>query len=232
MMHVRIGSWLAAQYSRRIGAALAVTLGTTLFFGIVFAAHVASTPGAGLAGITGTLFVLVLNLGLLGIVLGGNVAVELRQLTDAAADIEDGNLDASPDIDRADEFGRLSTAFDNMRDSLREAFAESEQAREDAEQARREAESAREDAEAFNEELLTEAESIGDAMDAAADGDFSRDLSTDADVDAVERIADAYEQMTVDLSATVTEIREFATNVERASEAVADDAAEVETLNE
>lgn len=76
-MYSRTVSWIAAQYSRRIGAALAISLGVTVAFGTVFAAHVAATPTAGLSGIAGTLFVVVLNLGLLGIVLAGNVAIEL-----------------------------------------------------------------------------------------------------------------------------------------------------------
>jgi HAMP domain-containing protein len=109
-------SWITSQYSRRIGAALAGTLVATVGLGALFAVHAANAAGAGLSGIAGTLFVVVLNLGLLGIVLGGNVAVELRRLTDAAAAIEDGELDTSPDIDRADEFGRLASAFDSMAD--------------------------------------------------------------------------------------------------------------------
>ncbi|MBX0295724.1 methyl-accepting chemotaxis protein [Haloarcula nitratireducens] len=229
---------IAGHYSRRIGAALAVTLVATLAFGALFAVHAVNTE-AGLSAIAGTLFVVALNLGLLGIVLGGNAAVALRRLTGAAEAIEDGDLDASPDVDRADEFGHLATAFDDMSDSLGEALDESEtarraaeDAREDAEESQRDAEAARREAEAFNETLIEHATDIGDAMAAAADGDFTRRLETDVDVDAVERIAVAYEEMAGDLSTTVDEIREFATVVESASGAVADDAADVERLNE
>jgi len=231
MEYGRTDRWIATHYSRRIGAALLLTLGVTLAFGAVFAAHAAAAD-AGMAAIAGTLFVLALNIGLLGIVLGGNAAVQLRRLTDAAAAVEDGDLDASPDIERPDEFGELATGFDSMRRSLREAFDESETAREEAERARQEAERARQEAEASNEKLLGHAEEIGDAMAAAAEGDLTRSLDDDADVDAVERIAVAYGEMTAELSGTIDEIRAFARGVERASDAVAEDAAEVESLNE
>jgi methyl-accepting chemotaxis protein len=216
---------ISSHYSRRIGAALAITLTVTLAFGALFAAHAASTEGS-LAGVAGTLFVVTLNLGLLGIVLGGNVAVELRNLTEAAEAIEDGDLDASPDVDRADEFGQLATAFDSMRGSLRDALQESETAREEAEEARENAEAARREAEEFNDTLIEHATAIGDAMTAAADGDFTRRLDAETEIDAVSRIMVAYEEMANGLSETVDEIREFATVVEQASTSVADDAAD------
>ena len=48
---------------------------------------------------------------------------------------------------------------------------------------------------------------------ASTDGDFSYRLSTDSDVEAVDRITDSYDEMATDLSRTVEEIRAFATRV-------------------
>ncbi|MFB6269944.1 MAG: HAMP domain-containing protein, partial [Halobacterium sp.] len=227
--------WVQQKYSRRIGAALFVALAATVGFAGLFAASAAQGEGTGYTALAGTVFVLALHVGLLGIVLGGNASVELRKLTEAADAIEAGDFGVSPETSRSDEFGRLAASFDTMRTSLDEAFTESEQAqreareaRERAEEARAEAESARADAERRNEELLAHADDVGAAMAAAADGDFTHEFDADTDIEAVERIANAYDEMAVGLSGTVTEILDFAAAVEDASNAVAEDAADVE----
>jgi methyl-accepting chemotaxis protein len=217
------------KYSRRVGVALLSTLLVTIAFGVLFALD----AGAGQVrqAVAGTLFVLVLHVGLLGIVLGGSVGVELRRLTAAAEAIEDGDLDVSPETRRPDEFGRLARSFDAMRHSLRAAFEESETARADAEAARERAEEAQAAAERHNEELLERATDIGRALEAAAAGDFTAELEADTGLEAIERIGVAYEDMAVELSTTVEEICDFADEVELASDAVASDAADVEELH-
>ncbi|WP_313691548.1 methyl-accepting chemotaxis protein [Halorarum halobium] len=218
------GRWFTRKYSRRIATALLVTLAGTLAFGGLFAWYATTAGGSGLSAIAGTLFVVSLHIGLLAIVLGGSVGVELKKLTTAAEAIEAGDLDVSPESRRADEFGRLAASFDTMRLSLSEAFEESEAAREDAERAQTVAEER-------NDALLDSAGEIGDAMSAVADGDLTARLDVDDDIEAIERIGVAYDGMVGELSTTIDEIIEFAGDVERASEAVAEDAETVEELN-
>jgi hypothetical protein len=85
-MNTATVSAIGNHYSRRIAAAVALTGAATVALGALFAGHAASVTesAAGVSGFAGTPFVLVLNLGLLAIVLGGNAAVALRRLTDAA----------------------------------------------------------------------------------------------------------------------------------------------------
>ena len=215
------------NYGRRVGVVVLGALATTLGFIALFGAHVATveTSDAGVAALTATGIVVTLNLGLLGIVLVGNVAVDLRRLTAVAEAIRDGDFEATAESQRPDEIGRLFGAIDEMRCSLRDAVAESEQAR-------KEAETARSEAEALTEDLLDHAEGIGGAMEDAADGDFTTRLPEDADVDAIERIAGAYNEMAVDLSATLNDLHAFAADVESTSSEMAERADEVGEMNE
>ena len=162
------------HYGRRVGVLVLLALGTTLAFVAIFGAHVAAvgTGEAGLAALSATAVVVTLNLGLLGIVLVGNVGVDLRRLTAVAEAVRDGDFEASADSDRPDEIGRLFGAVDEMRRSLRDAVAESERAQADAE-------AAREEAEALTDDLLDHAEGIGSAMEDAADGDVLNIRSSD-----------------------------------------------------
>jgi len=215
------------HYGRRVGVVVLAALATTLGFTALFGAHVATveTADAGVAALTATAIVVTLNLGLLGIVLVGNVAVDLRRLTAVAEAIRDGDFEATADSGRPDEIGRLFGAVDEMRCSLRDAVADSEQARADAEEARAEAE-------ALTEDLLDHAEGIGGAMERAADGDFTTRLPEDADVDAIERIAGAYNEMALDLSTTLDDLHAFAADVESTSDEMAERADEVGEMNE
>jgi methyl-accepting chemotaxis protein len=183
----------------------------------VYATGAGVPVGEGVVALT---FVTVLHLGVLGIVLGGNVATELRRLTDAATAIGAGDLAVAPESRRRDEIGELGAALAGMRDSLADAFEESAAARETAE-------TAREETEAYNDRLLDAASEVATAMEAVADGRFDRRLDTDVDADAVDRIADAYGEMAADLSETIHRIRSFAETVETTATATADDAAAV-----
>ena len=185
-------------------------------------AHVAAvgTPAAATAALTSTGVVVTLNLGLLGIVLVGNAAVELRRLTETAEAVGRGEFDARATSDRGDEIGRLFAAFDETRRSLRDAVAESEQAQS-------EAEAAREEAEAMSDTLLERAEEIGGAIELAADGDLTRRLPAETDIDAIERITAAYNEMTRGLSTTVKDIQSFASDVESTSGEMATRAGDV-----
>lgn len=71
----------------------------------------------------GTLFLVALAGTLVAIVLasvlGGRIGRALRRLTDAAGEIQEGNLDARVGLDQPDELGVLGTAFERMAVSLR-----------------------------------------------------------------------------------------------------------------
>jgi nitrogen fixation/metabolism regulation signal transduction histidine kinase len=179
------------RYTLRIGLALLSALILTVAFGVVLAAHASATEGGALSAVAGVLFVMVLNFGVVGIVVGGNVGIELSRLIRATEEIESGNYDVTIDVDREDELGALGTAFDRMRGSLQAAFSESEEARE-------EAEAARERAESLADELLVHADAVADSMRAVSEGDFVADAPTDTGIEAIDEIGTAYGGVTED----------------------------------
>ncbi|QZP39791.1 methyl-accepting chemotaxis protein [Halobaculum magnesiiphilum] len=218
-----LAATLTEKYTRRIGTTLIGATLATLAFAAVCVASVRQTPGSGVGAVVALAFVFTLNLGLVTIVVGGNVGLELKRLIAATNDMRAGNLDdVTVRSDRRDEFGELATAFGDMRDSLREAMA-------DSERARTRAENAQADAEAFNEELLDHADTVAESIAAVSDGHLDDTAPTETGIEAIDSIGSAYTEMTNDLSETVVQIRAFADRVDDVATSVRDDAATVES---
>ena len=166
-------------------------------------------------------YVIAFALALVGITVGGNVALSLRQLVDKAQRMGEGDLDIEMESRRSDEVGSLYEAFDAMRLSLRDSLEETEQAR-------REAEAAQEQIEQRHRELLAEAEHYGDVMAACADGDLTRRIDAETDDEAMAAIAASFNEMLDSLEETVEEVQRFASVVNDTSSAVEASAEEVE----
>ncbi|WP_226482418.1 methyl-accepting chemotaxis protein [Natrinema amylolyticum] len=161
----------------------------------------------------------------LGLTVGRNTAGELRSLSERAAAIEDGKLDEPVESDRHDELGDLHRSIDRMRRSLRDRLQE-------AETARAEAERARSESERFSRRLERTADEYGETMRACADGDLTRRLEADADSEAMETVAAAFNAMMDDIEATVAAARAFADAVDDAAESTADGVVEVRSASE
>ena len=93
-------------------------------------------------------------------------------------------------------------------------FDELEGKQAEVERAREEAEAQREQVTTLNETLRSEAGVLADALAAVADRDLTVDPPRDSDVEAIRQLSDAYGSMTEDLSAVVTQLRQFAVDVE------------------
>ncbi|WP_136718075.1 methyl-accepting chemotaxis protein [Halorientalis salina] len=184
------------------------------------------------AGLVALLYVIALNLGVFGITIGGNLALALRQLADRASEIGEGNLDVELETDRTDEVGMLYGEFGAMRDSLKESLAEADDARAEAERAREEAEQRELETQRFNEQLEAEAERYSETMAACADGDLTRRLDPETDSDAMQSIADSFNEMIADLERTVADVQQFAEDVAASSHDVEDSAGEVKEASE
>ena len=222
-----IAQWAAKKYGRRLRLLVLVTLLVTVVFATVFVEYLrvmGGTVDAGIAAIAAICFVFTLNFGLFGIVVSDNVGIQLSQLLRVANDIGDGKFDTNVHSTRADEIGKLFSSVDDMRISLREAIADAENAKQDAEAARAEAER-------MNTNLLNHADEIGEAMEHAAAGDFTVQLETETDIEAIERILSAYNEMSSDLSDTLDDLHEFANDVEEVSKEVSDEADQVSQMN-
>lgn len=179
----------------------------------VFGAHDVAT-----ASVATLAFVFVINLGFVGIVLGGNLSLKLRRLADKAEQMGDGDLAVDLETNRIDEVGSLYDSFGTMRDDLDTTMADLEDERERAREAQRQ--TARR-----NRELEAEAQRFGDVMSACAGGDLQQRLEAETDHEAMVEIADSFNEMITDLERAVAQ-------VERISQDVAHTSTEVQTSSE
>ncbi|SFC66217.1 methyl-accepting chemotaxis protein [Halobiforma haloterrestris] len=186
------------------------------------------------------------SLVVLGLTVGRTTAASLRDLSERAAAIENGDLETPVESDRRDELGELHRSIDRMRRSLRDRLEEAERARTEAERERERAESARAEAErarekaerataeseAFSRHLERTADDYGEAMRACADGDLTRRLEPDPESEAMATVAREFNAMMDDIEETVAASRAFADAVDEAAESTVDGVVEVETAAE
>ncbi|MFC6953391.1 methyl-accepting chemotaxis protein [Halorubellus litoreus] len=167
----------------------------------------------------------VASLGILGMTLGRNTVGSVRELSDAANRLQDGDLEATVPTERSDEIGDLGRAFDDMRASLRERIQEVERARTNAEAARQEAE-------AMRRHLERKADAYEATMTEVADGDLTARLDPDSRSDAMTSVAEATNRMLDAIEGTVADAKSFAAAVEAASDSAAESTTEVERASE
>ncbi|EMA29975.1 methyl-accepting chemotaxis protein [Haloarcula japonica] len=183
----------------------------------------------------GLILLAVVNLGLIGVTIGGNTIASLRRLSAKAEAMADGDLDINLETSREDEFGTLYAAFDNMRTNLRTQISEAETAREEAERAKEQAEAAREDVESERNEMeaLTghlelKAQQYSDALEAAANGDLTARVDTDSMNEAMAEVGEDINTTLDALEDTIADMKAFATNVIQSSDRVNSNAERVD----
>ncbi|GAB3691416.1 chemotaxis signal transducer protein Htr6 [Salinarchaeum chitinilyticum] len=166
-----------------------------------------------------------LALGIMGVVLGRQTVTPLRRLRSKAQSMEEGDLDVDLESGRKDEIGQLYQAFDSMRLSLREQIQEAQSARE-------EAEAERERIQRINEELEATADSYSDVMQRAAEGNLTARMDASTENEAMEDIAEEFNEMLAEIEGTVEELNAFAAEVATASEQVTASSEEVRSASE
>lgn len=154
-----------------------------------------------------------LGIGVIGVVFGRGATSELNRLTEKAERLEAGNLDIDLSVNRRDEFGQLTASFANMRDALRDRIQE-------AESARKEAEVSRQEALAMTEYLQEKAEDYSEVMQQCANGDLTQRMDIDNENDAMDRIAEEFNQMLGELEKTTGQLKTFSEEVAESSEIV------------
>ncbi|QCC55805.1 HAMP domain-containing protein [Natronorubrum bangense] len=167
----------------------------------------------------------VLMIGLVGAVLGRNMAVSVDRLTHKTNKMEEGDLDVDLETKRIDNIGRLYDGLDSMRVALREQIQE-------AETARREAEQERERIEEINSHLEEKAGEYCSVMGDAADGDLTARADADSDNEMMAQIGEDFNQMLDEIEQTVAELNRFATDVATSSEQVTASSEEVRSASQ
>jgi methyl-accepting chemotaxis protein len=223
---------IRGRYSAKITTSLLAVFAVTVFVGVLFTLHVLQSGSDGtvsadvaVSGLVGLLIVFMVNLALVGIVLGGNVALELGRLARRAERIGDGELDVDFETDRTDEIGRLYGTFATMRDSLATTLDDLETERERAMEAKRETTRR-------NEALNADAERFSEVMAACADGDLRHRLDPESENEAMQSIATSFNEMVEELETAVARVSRFAENVDDISSEVQTSAAEVKRASE
>jgi len=184
----------------------------------VVATHVPiSTAYALRSTITQSLLILsvtaFLGIGIIGFVFGRGAVSSLNRLTEKAERLEAGNLDVDLQVTRRDEFGQLTASFANMRDALRDRIQE-------AESARKEAEVSRQEALAMTDYLQEKAEDYSEVMQQCANGDLTQRMEIDNENDAMDRIAEEFNDMLGELEKTTGQLKTFSEEVAESSEIV------------
>ncbi|WP_408956796.1 methyl-accepting chemotaxis protein [Natrinema sp. 74] len=162
------------------------------------------------ASLVALILVFFLHLGLVAVVLGGNISLNLRQLANKAERIGNGDLAVDLETDRIDEVGTLYGSFASMRDSLKETLT-------DLEEQRKRAREAQQRTEKRNRELEAEAERYSDVMAACADGDLEQRLEPETDHDAMVSISEAFNEMIADLESAIGQVKTISADVARTS---------------
>ncbi|MEF8853542.1 MAG: methyl-accepting chemotaxis protein [Haloarculaceae archaeon] len=148
-----------------------------------------------------------LLIGLIGAVLGYNTSSSINRLRAKAGRMEEGDLDVEIESHRIDDIGRLYDGFAKMRDALREQIQE-------AEQARKEAEVSRAEALEMNSYLQEKAEEYSEIMQACSRGDLTRRMEPEGENDAMDQIAEDFNEMISELEMTTGQLKTFAVEVE------------------
>jgi methyl-accepting chemotaxis protein len=176
--------------------------------------------------LTAVLFVLPLVLiGAVGVVLGRHTGGALQRLTGKAEKMKQGNLDVDLERQRADEIGRLTAAFDEMRDELQTQISE-------AESARAEAEVARAEAIEMSNHLQAQAKTYSETMQKCALGDLTQRLEYDEENDAMDRIASNFNEMIQEFEKTIGQVHSYVHEVEESGAEVEESANTVRAASE
>ncbi|WP_135365457.1 methyl-accepting chemotaxis protein [Halosimplex halophilum] len=189
--------------------------------------------------LVGLVLLAIINLGLVGVTVGSNTLISLRRVADRAESMAGGDLEVDLATTREDEIGRLYRSFQEMRDSIREQIAETEEARAEAEEARADAEEARERAEreaaemeSMTTHLETKAAEYGDVLSGAADGDLTRRVDPASDNASMASVGESINETLDALEETIARTKSFADDVSSASERVGSNAERVDQASE
>lgn len=152
-----------------------------------------------LSGVLSILFAFVIGMSFVAAAIGRESLSSLNLLQTRARQIERGNLDVELQTNKNDELGDLYRTFAAMRDGLRARIQETE---------------------AQNQRLQQRAAEYGEVMEAVGQGDLSRRLDEDAEIEAMTELAENFNSMMDRLERTVGEVHAFTDRVAEATDAL------------
>ncbi len=157
------------------------------------------------------LAVVLAGAGLVGLTIGRDVVVSIRDLAQSSRALREGDLDTEVDTARVDELGELYHAFDEMRVSLKAEIDHARASRRSAIEAREAAERARAESERLRLHLERTAERYGEVMAQCADGDLERRVDVESESRAMVTVGESFNEMMDDVQAANERMEAFAT---------------------
>jgi len=167
----------------------------------------------------------VLLIGVFGAVLGRNTGRAIDRLTGKAEEMEEGNLEVDLESGRIDNIGRLYDGFDNMRTALKQQIQE-------AESARKEAEVSRAEAMEMSNYLQETADEYAEIMQQCGAGDLTKRMEAEGENEAMDRIANEFNDMIDELEKTTGQLKSFSEEVETAGDVVKNSSESVRDASE
>jgi methyl-accepting chemotaxis protein len=168
---------------------------------------------------------MVILIGGVGATLGWSTASSIDGLTQKTEEMREGNLDVEVNSNRIDNVGRLYDGFGDMRDALRQQIDE-------AERARKEAEVSRAEAMEMSNYLQEKATEFSIAMEQTAAGDMTTRMERDGENEAMDTIAEEFNQMIEELEKTTGQLKSFSEEVAESGDVVLQSAESVRDASE
>ncbi len=168
---------------------------------------------------------MILLVGAFGTGLGYSTSGSIDRLTRKTETMREGDLDVDLQTGRIDNIGRLYAGFASMRDSLKKQIQEAERAREEAEVSRAEAME-------MSNYLQEKAEEYSDIMQQCAAGDLTQRMDRDGENEAMDHIAEEFNDMIGELEKTTGQLKSYVEEVEEAGAEVEQSANTVRTASE
>ena len=195
---------LASSYVTKFAGAVALVAVALVLTSANMYASLAPSLSAGeraelVSGIVSILFAFLIGMSFVAAAIGRESLSSLNLLRTRARQIERGNLDVELQTNKNDELGDLYRAFGAMRDGLRARIQETE---------------------SQNQRLQQRATQYGDVMAAVGQGDLSRRLDEDAEIEAMADLAANFNSMMNQLERTVGKVYAFTDRVAEATDAL------------
>jgi len=168
---------------------------------------------------------MVILIGGVGATLGWSTASSIDGLTQKTEEMREGNLDVELNSNRIDNIGRLYDGFGDMRDALKQQIDE-------AERARKEAEVSRAEAMEMTDYLQEKATEFSVAMEQTAAGDMTTRMEQDGENEAMDTIAEEFNQMIEELEKTTGQLKSFSEEVAESGDVVLQSAESVRDASE
>lgn len=215
-------SWHAEYQRAHIGAQEYYVLATIPVSEVQAPAVAIRNQGLLIGGVAGLIIVLV------SVVATRTFTAPITQLAADARAVADGDTDREiVQSSLTTELQLLTESTRAMKENVVSALSDAETQRKSAEQrqqeaeaAKQEAEQAKREAEQLSDHLEEKAQTFGQTMDRAADGDLTQRMNPESQSEAMTEIAQSFNEMMREFEATIQRIQTFATDVAASSEEV------------